>query len=180
MPERLTEEEIAETKWKWECGDRLRHVASGEYYVVNDCVFDEATKAPAYVYAREWNPLDGYGPPWVRSRDEMEDGRFVYEPKPTEANLVACIKALEESVVKLAEDRDAEKRRAEKAEREWEDWKAVTMAARKLLVARTLSAAALEALRHCVSFAEGELDSETVESAWDALNKHAATLPGQP
>jgi len=86
--------------WMYGVGDRLQHVKTGRFYVVRTLAFDEATATPVYVYS-----LDSWSnqTEWVRAKDVMEDGRFVYAPKPTEAQKDAEIAQLRAENARLRE-----------------------------------------------------------------------------
>jgi hypothetical protein len=58
-------------------GQRVRHVRTGGVYAIiftpDECCI-ESSFLPAYAYRLVDNPKNG--PVWIRSRVEMEDGRF--------------------------------------------------------------------------------------------------------
>lgn len=65
---------------KFEVGTVVKHVKSGGLYLIlgtPDQYRIESTNEPAYVYRSTHG--DAYNNPiWIRSKKEMEDGRFTF------------------------------------------------------------------------------------------------------
>lgn len=65
---------------KFAKGDVVRHLKSGDVYVIDMHVLLEKDASPAYAYSMIYNR----GIVWVRAASEMEDGRFaICQPRGT-------------------------------------------------------------------------------------------------